>query len=78
MFFVNQKKHNKNTGAWDNNAHVKETLNAAMHQFHAFMSTYAYEQEASVDYASCSVEGVDGLVIKNEVDNRLPESEENP
>ena len=76
MYFVNQKKHNKNTGAWDNNAHTKATLNEAMHQFHAFMSTYAYDQESSIDYVSCSVEGIDGLVIKNEVDNRLPEESE--
>ena len=77
MFFVNQKKHNKNTDAWDNNAHVKETFDAAMHQFHAFLSTYGYGQDASIDYASCSVENVDGLIVKNEVDNRIPvESED--
>lgn len=77
MFFVNQKKHNKNTDAWDNNVHVKETLDAAMHQFHAFLSTYGYGQDASFDYTSCSVENVDGLIEKNEVDNRIPvESED--
>lgn len=75
MFFVNQKKHNKNTNTWDNVAHVKDTKEAAMHQFHAFMSTYAYTQDAAIDYASCSVEGEDGLIIKNEVDNRISVTE---
>lgn len=74
-FFVNQKKH-KTNDTWDNNAHTKETFNEAMHQFHAFMSTYAYGQDQTVDYASCSVEDVAGTIIKNEVDNRLPVPEE--
>lgn len=75
-YFVNQKKHNSSTDAWDNNSHVKETLNEAMHQFHAFMSTYGYEQSANIDYASCSVEAMDGRIIKSEVDNRIPVEEE--
>lgn len=71
MYFVNQKKHNKNNNTWDNNVPVKETLNEALHQFHAFMSTYAYGQDANLDYASCSVEQADGLIVKSEVDDRI-------
>lgn len=70
-FFVNQKKHNISNDTWDNNCHVKETLNEAYHQFHAFMSTYAYGQDSNVDFASCSVEALDGSISKNEVDNRM-------
>ena len=72
MFFVNQKKHKGTNDSWDNNCHVKQTFNEAMHQFHAFMSTYAYEQDQTIDYASCSVERQDGAIIKNEVDDRIP------
>ena len=75
-YFVNQKKHNSQSGAWDNNCHVKNTENEAMHQFHAFMSTYGYGQDANIDYASCSVETMDGAIIKSEADNRMVESEE--
>lgn len=76
MFFVNQKKHNSSSDAWDNNVHTKTTLNEAMHQFHAFMSTYGYSQDANIDYASCSVEDIAGGIIKSEVDNRMIIAEE--
>ena len=76
MYFVNQKKH-KNSGTWDNNCHTKNTLDEAMHQFHAFMSTYAYGQDETVDYASCSVEAMDGRIVRNEVDDRIPVPEPN-
>ena len=76
MYFVNQKKHNSSSGSWDNNVHTKDTENAAKHQFHAFMSTYAYEQDQNIDYASASVETMDGRIILNEVDNRIQEAEE--
>lgn len=71
MYFVNQKKHKSTNDTWDNNCHVKETLNEAMHQFHAFMSTYGYAQDATIDYTSCSVESMDGAITKSEVDDRI-------
>lgn len=61
MYFVNQKK--RDSGTWNNNIHVKESYDEALHQFHAFMSTYAYGQVATCDYASCSVEDEYGTVI---------------
>ena len=73
-FFVNQKKH-KTNDTWDNNAHVKETFNEAMHQYHAFLSTYGYGQDATIDYVSCSVETMDGRIMRSEVDNRIPSPE---
>lgn len=74
-FFVNQKKHAAN-GSWDNNVHVKDTYEEAMHQFHAFLSTYGYGQSAGIDYCSCSVENIQGVIIRNEVDDRTPQPEE--
>ena len=70
MFFVNQKRHNSNGNAWDSGIIVKETRDEALHQFHAFMSTYAYGQNVALDYIACSVESDDGLIIKNEIDDR--------
>ena len=70
-FFVNQKKH-KTSDTWENTTHVKETQNEAYHQFHAFLSTYGYGQDATVDYTSCSIEDMEGRIIRNKVDNRLP------
>ena len=68
--FVNQKKH-RTTGAWDNGCVVRDTVNDALHQYHAFMSTYGYGYDATVDYCSCSVESESGAIIKGpEVDDR--------
>lgn len=75
-YFVNQKLH-KTNDTWTNNVHVKEAetdeaaFNLAMHQFHAFMSTYGYGQDATVDYCSGSVEAMDGRIVKSELDDRL-------
>ena len=69
MYFVIQKKHTANS-AWDNNVHTKDTEGEALHQFHAFMSTYAYGQSGTLDYVACSVETDDGSVIKREIDDR--------
>jgi len=47
---------------------------AARHQFHAFMSTYAYGETPNgkqIDYVSCSVEDVSGVLLMQEVDNRM-------
>lgn len=70
MYFVDQKQH-KTNDSWVNNTHVKATLNEAMHQYHAFLSTYGYGQDATVDYVSCEVGDENGMVIRNEVDNRM-------
>ena len=75
MYFVIQKKHNM-TGTWDNNVHVKETKDDAFHQFHAFMSTYAYGQNPNLDYIAAEVQTEDGRSIKGEIDNRMPAAPE--
>ena len=71
MYFVNQKKHNKESGAWENDAHTKDTYEEAMHQFHSFMSTYAYKQDENLDFVSCSVEDQNGRIIRSEIDDRV-------
>ena len=76
MFFVNQKKHEVNGDKWVNTIHVKDTENDALHQFHAFMSTYGYGYAEGTDYVACSVEVDDGRCIKNEVDDRRPAPDE--
>ena len=75
MYFVIQKKHNT-SGTWDNNVHVKETKDDALHQFHAFMSTYAYGQNPNLDYIAAEAQTEDGRSIKSEIDNRMPAASE--
>lgn len=68
MYFVIQKKHN--TSGWDNGVIAKDSYDDAMHQFHAFMSTYGYGQYSMLDYVACTIETDDGRVLKNEIDDR--------
>lgn len=75
QYFVNQKRR-KNTGEWTNLVIVKNTENEARHQAHAFMSTYAYEQDANVDYCSVSVTNLYGAtIVPTEVDNRIKDEQ---
>ena len=60
----------RRNGTFSNNVHVKENVNAAMHQYCAFLSTYAFEQDGSVDYAACYVIAPGGGVIEWKVDDR--------
>ena len=70
MFFVNQKRHNPN-GTWTNTTHVKDTEYEAIHQFHAFMSTYGYGYSEVDDYVACSMEDEHGNQMRVEVDDRM-------
>ena len=65
-YFVIQKKHDRETGKWDNTVTVKKTENEARHQFHAFMSTYAYGVKEQYDYISCMIEDINGAIIQSE------------
>ena len=72
QYFVNQRKHNKNTGKWDNAIVVKETHPDAMHQYHAFMSTYAYGVKEEYDYVGIEISDLYGnQVIRPEIDDRM-------
>lgn len=64
-YFVNQKKQT-DTGNWDTGIHVKATRNEAFHQFHAFMSTYAYGQATNLKFVGCSIETEEGEIVANE------------
>ena len=79
MFFVIQKKHNSETDAWDNGVVNKTTEDEARHQFHAFMSTYAYGYGPNLDYLACSVENEAGdVIVPIEIDDRRPPIEYTP
>ena len=75
IYFVNQKRHSTD-GTWVNNTIVKENgtdqqnYYDAIHQFHAFMSTYGYGYAEGVDFVSCSLEAENSRIIKNEIDDR--------
>ena len=72
MYFVIQKKHKSTNDTWENGVINKNTENEAKHQFHAFMSTYAYGQDGNFDYLACSVENDEGGELMREIDDRRP------
>lgn len=72
MFFVIQKKHKSASDTLENGVINKSTENEAKHQFHAFMSTYAYGQDQTCDYLACSVENDEDGVLMKEIDDRRP------
>lgn len=69
--FVIQIKRLTN-GDYSNNVHTKATEDEAMHQFHAFLSTYAYGNDASVNYCACYVYRMDGSCVDWKVVDRIP------
>lgn len=79
QYFVNQRKHNKNTGKWDNAIVVKDNREDAMHQYHAFMSTYAYGVKPEYDYIGIEITDLYGNpLIRPEIDNRMKQETAEP
>ena len=68
--FVVQIKRSVN-GDYSNNVHTKATEDEALHQFHAFLSTYAYGNDPNVDYCACYVYRMDGSCVEWKVVNRI-------
>ena len=75
LYFVVQIRHNPKddqTPYPNTVVHVKTSNDDALHQFHAFMSTYAYGNNENTDYAACYVFGIDGVLYKWEIDDKIP------
>ena len=73
-YFVIQIKRNTE-GTYTNNVHTKNDKGEALHQFHAFMSTYGYGQDPNVDYCACYVIDSTGVRYEWKVDDRSPAPE---
>ena len=57
---------------------VKDSLNAAMQSYHAYLGAYGYDQNAQTDYVQVAILNMRGAVEKWEVDNRIPRPEPEP
>lgn len=86
MYFVIQKRHEIESGKWQNAVITKTTEDEALLQLYGFMFTYSHGKnggpnDPALDYVSCEIEDLEGRVIKREIDNRMgkievPEVEE--
>lgn len=76
MYFIIQKRHEVESGKWQNAVITKTTEDEALLQLYGFMFTYSHGKgDPALDYVSCHIEDLDGRVIKNEIDNRMGQTE---
>ena len=76
MYFVIQKRHEVESGKWQNAVITKTTEDEALLQLYGYMFTYSHGKgDPAPDYVSCQIEDLDGRVIKREIDNRMGKTE---
>lgn len=71
MYFVIQKRHEIESGKWQNAIIRKDTEEEAKLQLHGYMFTYGYGKDADLDYVSCHIQTLDGRIISGVIDNRM-------
>ena len=77
MYFVIQKRHEVESGKWQNAIVRKDTENEALLQLHGYMFTYGYGKDETLDYVSCHIQTRDGRIISGVIDDRMaPAAEE--
>lgn len=52
-YFLHQIKHTN--GAFDKGIVVKDTYEAALQSYHAYLGAYAYGQNAETDFVDCMI-----------------------
>lgn len=64
-FFLHQIK--RTNGTFDKGIVVKDTYEAALQSYHAYLGAYAYGQNADTDYVSCMItEKLSSIVLMQE------------
>lgn len=64
-FFLHQIKRTK--GQWDKGIVVKDSYEAALQSYHAYLGAYAYGQNADTDYVDCMItEGLSMTILMHE------------
>lgn len=55
---------------------VHDTKDNAINAFHAYFAAYGYDKDPNTDYVACFISDMSGAIIKSEVDDRIPRTEE--
>lgn len=64
-FFLHQIK--RTGGTFDKGVVVKDSYEAALQSYHAYLGAYAYGQNADTDFVSCKItELLSGMVLVSE------------
>ena len=69
-YFLSQIKR-ATDGTYTKGVVVHDSLNDALNGFHAYFGAYGYGKDANTDYVACFVTDMGGMIIKQEVDNRI-------
>lgn len=76
MFFLHQIK--RTNSAYEKGIVVKETYEAALQSYHAYLGAYAYGQHAQTDFVSCMITDDLGTVLIDETWTKAVEPEQTP
>ena len=63
-YFLHQIKHTN--GNFDKGIVVKDTYEAALQSYHAYLGAYAYGQNAQTDFVSCEITDIYGARLMEE------------
>lgn len=63
-YFLHQIKGKDNTV--DKGIVVKDTYDAALQGYHAYLGAYAYEHDPNTDFVSCMITDMGGTVLMSE------------
>ena len=63
MFFLHQIK--RSNGNYDKGIVVKETYEAALQGYHAYLGAYAYGQNPDTDFVDCMITESQSMVVLN-------------
>ena len=68
-FFMHRIKHDtskEGSAQWDKGIEVHDTYDAAKQSYHAYLGAYAYGHAAPVDFISCMITDISGMVLMTE------------
>lgn len=60
-FFLHQIK--RTNGIIEKGIVVKDSLDAALQSYHAYLGAYAYGHDANTDYVACMITGIYGNIV---------------
>lgn len=61
-YFMHRIK--RTNGVYDKGIEVKESLEATLQSYHAYMGAYAYGHDQNTDFVSCMITSTQGAVIE--------------
>lgn len=74
-FFLVQIK--RTNGTIEKGVVVKDSMEAALQSYFAYLGAYGYGKDANTDYVSVAIINGAGIMLEGRVDNRIVEPEPN-